>query len=229
MSFTRLQRRATAAQAKRESHLFFIRPTAVNPNFNMYPDVQRRAQAEIDRVVLKGTLPGFQDRDSLPYVDCLLKELQRWRPAIPLGVQRCAMKGDYYGGYYIPEGAIVSPNVWAITRDEANYKDPERFWPERFENPETAELDPYKYAFGFGRRTCAGLHFADASIYIAVVSILATFDIGKPKDENGNEVELNVPHTSGFISRPERFECSIKPRSDAMATLIKDAAREHGW
>ncbi|KDQ11859.1 hypothetical protein BOTBODRAFT_189554 [Botryobasidium botryosum FD-172 SS1] len=166
----------------------------------LYPDVQRRAQAEIDRVVPKGTLPGFQDRDSLPYVDCLLKELQRWRPAIPLGVQRCAMKDDYYGGYYIPKGAIVSPNVWAITRDEANYKDPERFWPERFENPETAELDPYKYAFGFGRRTCAGLHFADASIYIAVVSILATFDVGKPKDENGNEVELNVPHTSGFIS-----------------------------
>lgn len=32
------------------------------------PEVQRKAQAEIDTVVGHGRLPTFADRDSLPYI-----------------------------------------------------------------------------------------------------------------------------------------------------------------
>ncbi|KDQ16084.1 hypothetical protein BOTBODRAFT_157338 [Botryobasidium botryosum FD-172 SS1] len=164
-----------------------------------HPEVQKRAQAEIDGVVKGNALPTFEDRGNLPYIECLLKELQRWLPAVPLSIHHRLMEDDYYEGYFLPEGSIVFPNVWAITQDEAHYKDPKQFRPERFENPATAELDPYKYTFGWGRRVCAGMNFADAALYVAIVSVLAVFDIGKPLDEHGNEVEPEVTFGSGVV------------------------------
>lgn len=44
---------------------------------SLYPEVQRRAQEEIDRVVGKERLPNFQDRSSLPYVNALIDECLR--------------------------------------------------------------------------------------------------------------------------------------------------------
>ena len=52
----------------------------------MYPNVQRKAQEELDRVVGKDRLPDFQDQDSLPYINALIMELLRWHPIAPLGV-----------------------------------------------------------------------------------------------------------------------------------------------
>jgi cytochrome P450 len=50
----------------------------------LYPDVQRKAQAEIDRVVGNSRLPDYSDEDELPYVQALLKEVLRWQPVTPL-------------------------------------------------------------------------------------------------------------------------------------------------
>ena len=52
----------------------------------LYPDAQRKAQAEIDAVVGHDRLPTFRDRDKLPYVNALCKELLRWVPAAPFSV-----------------------------------------------------------------------------------------------------------------------------------------------
>jgi len=49
------------------------------------PEVQRRAQAEIDSVVGTVRLPDFGDRSSLPYVEAVYRETLRWHPAAPLG------------------------------------------------------------------------------------------------------------------------------------------------
>lgn len=51
----------------------------------LYPDVQKKAQAEIDAVVGQDRLPTFTDRDSLPYVNALFKEVLRWHTSVPLG------------------------------------------------------------------------------------------------------------------------------------------------
>jgi cytochrome P450 len=48
----------------------------------MYPEVQKKAQAEIDSVVGKDRLPDFDDRESLPYVSAILKEVLRWQVCI---------------------------------------------------------------------------------------------------------------------------------------------------
>ena len=42
-----------------------------------YPEVQAKAQEEIDRVLGAGHLPNFADEPSLPYVAAVVKEVLR--------------------------------------------------------------------------------------------------------------------------------------------------------
>ena len=51
----------------------------------LYPEVQKKAQAEIDAVVGPNRLPDFQDRPSLPYINAIVKESARWNLVAPLG------------------------------------------------------------------------------------------------------------------------------------------------
>jgi cytochrome P450 len=51
----------------------------------MYPDFQKKIQAEIDSVVGRDRLPTFEDRENLPYVEATCKELYRWITVAPLG------------------------------------------------------------------------------------------------------------------------------------------------
>lgn len=57
----------------------------------------------------------------------------------------------------------------AILHDECLYHDPERFYPERFEEKMTPELeklrDPFNYAFGFGRRYASFFRLRATSHY----------------------------------------------------------------
>lgn len=72
-----------------------------------YPEVQKKARGELDKVVGATRLPTFEDRDSLPYIQALLLECARWFPVVPLSLPHVLTTDDYYEGYFIPEGTIV--------------------------------------------------------------------------------------------------------------------------
>ncbi|KAJ6554749.1 cytochrome P450 [Mycena capillaripes] len=192
-----------------------------------YPEVQKTAQAEIDSLTGGKYLPSFEDEISLPYISALVKEVMRWENVTPFAVPRLLANDDEYRGYRLPAGSIVVGNAWAILHDERVYPEPHTFKPERFlldgklnpavKNPEAA--------FGFGRRLCPGRHMALSSIWITVVSILATFDITKAVDEKGNVIEPSHEYLSGIISTPLPFKCSIRPRSQETVALVQGAAK----
>jgi cytochrome P450 len=52
----------------------------------IYPDIQKRAQNELDSVIGRERLPTFEDRPKLPFIDAVCKEVLRWRPVSPAGV-----------------------------------------------------------------------------------------------------------------------------------------------
>ncbi|KAF8844764.1 cytochrome P450, partial [Paxillus ammoniavirescens] len=145
-----------------------------------YPEAQRRAQAEIDAVVGNDRLPTFEDRSSMPFLEATLREVLRWHPVAPLGLPRPAREADSFEGYRIPKGTTIFTNVWAMTHDDVRYTDPYDFKPERFlDSDGTLNQDTISYVFGFGRRICPGRHFADASLWSAIASVLAVFKIKK--------------------------------------------------
>ncbi|KAJ6511409.1 cytochrome P450 [Mycena vitilis] len=178
----------------------------------LYPDIQRNAHAELDMVVGRHRLPGFDDRDNLPYISCIVKELLRWRPVAAIAAPHYTTAADEYKGWYIPKGTTVLGNIWkvAILHDENTYKDPESFVPERFMGDQK-EPDP-SFAFGFGRRVCPGRFFADDSLFLLVASILHVFHISKPVNDDGKEYEPTVTWSSGLVSVPSPFPYTLAAR-----------------
>ena len=95
-----------------------------------YPEVMKKAQAEIDSVVASNRRPEFEDADALPYVRAMIKETMRsanlfpqighivtepfhsrWRPIAPMGVPHSVISDDVYEGMHIPKGSTVIGNI----------------------------------------------------------------------------------------------------------------------
>lgn len=180
----------------------------------LFPDVQERAQKEVIRVVGEDKIPTYNDRESIPIVDAVLREALRWFPVTPLAVWHATSEDDIYNGYYIPKGTAIVANVWALSRDPIKYPSPEDFNPWRFFNSD-GELndDKFLHPFGYGRRICPGVHLADASMWIAIASLLATFKFSKARDASGGVIEPKLTWTSGVVVAPHNFPCNITPRN----------------
>ena len=78
----------------------------------LYPEVQRKAQAELDAIVGPHRLPDHSDRPNLPYINALVKEAVRWIPALPFSLPHMNTEDMEYNGYFIPAGSILLPNTW---------------------------------------------------------------------------------------------------------------------
>lgn len=81
----------------------------------IYPEVQKKAQEELDRVLGPNRLPRFEDRSNLPYIEAIVKEALRWHPVAPMGIPHMSTEDDVYEGYFIPKGSLVMPNIWSVT------------------------------------------------------------------------------------------------------------------
>ncbi|KAF2658380.1 cytochrome P450 [Lophiostoma macrostomum CBS 122681] len=149
-----------------------------------YPEVQRRAQAEIDRVVEQDRLPTMSDKPNLPYMEAVILETLRWHPISPIPLAHECEKDDVYGGYPIPKGALIMANVWQMTHEPDVYSDPMAFRPERYMPVEDrpAETDPSKVMFGFGRRACPGRVLGENALFFYIAQTLATFNIKVPEN-----------------------------------------------
>ncbi|KIJ68050.1 hypothetical protein HYDPIDRAFT_83068 [Hydnomerulius pinastri MD-312] len=197
----------------------------------LYPEAQAKAQAEIDSVIGHNLtrLPDWEDRPSLPYVGALIKETLRWHPVVPLGIPHATVDDDVYEGYHIPKGATVLANAWAMSRDPIKFPQPDKFRPERFLNLEKCgSLDELSFAFGFGRRVCVGRHVADASLWIAIVNMLAVFRFEPGPSWDAGPDGANVKWTEGVTTHPEPFPCVITPRQkdtnpEKLAQLVRMA------
>ncbi|KAI9441790.1 cytochrome P450 [Lactarius indigo] len=196
----------------------------------LYPEVQKRAQAELDSVISKDRLPTYNDKPRLPYIEAVSRELLRWQMVIPQGVAHAPTDDDFYKGYFIPKGAVIIANAWAVLHDPELYPDPEAFKPDRFldEDGKFRDDPMISLAFGAGRRVCPGRHFVDTILFIVTASVLSVFNVTIAKDKDGNEIPVIVPppesiDTVGVIFPPQ-FECSITPRDKVAEDLIRAGA-----
>ncbi|KAF9070698.1 cytochrome P450 1 [Rhodocollybia butyracea] len=188
----------------------------------LHPEVQVKAQAEIDRVIGRDRLPTFEDRKSLLYIEGIYREIMRLHPPGPLAINHVSTEDDFYNGYHIPKGCVVVPNIWAMNRDPNVYPDPDKFMPERYldspDGPFTNINDVY--AFGFGRRVCVGRYMAENTVWLTIASIMATFDLCKAKDDGGDEIDIPEEYTQTFFRHPKPYQSCIKPRDQQALELI---------
>jgi cytochrome P450 len=217
-----------------------------------FPEVQHRAQAEIDVVVGRARLPTFADAPQLPYVRAIIKEVLRWRPAVERGLPHKAAEDDWYEGMFIPKGATCMANIWHCNHDRAIFgDDADDFRPERHLNTKGNEVLPGPretngeghVTFGFGRRICVGKYLANDSLFINTATILWAARLECARDENGKELP---PDPNAFVdngintsvllsmdefwdvaeflvcSHPALYDCMITPRFPEVVSILAD-------
>jgi len=189
----------------------------------LHPKVQRKAQEEMDAVIGSHRLPKISDRNSLPYLDAIIKEVLRWASVSPMALPHATGEEDKVLGYKIPKGTVVMANLWAMLHDERVYPEPFKFDPGRFLG-EKQQPDPREVVFGRGRRVCPGQNIGEASVFIQLASVVATFDIRKDLDSSGREVEPEVGFTTAIVSYVKPFKCRLIPRSEEAKMLIEHGA-----
>jgi cytochrome P450 len=167
-----------------------------------HPEIQKRAQDQLDLVVGRFRPPTFADASNLPYIQALIRETLRWRPALPLGIAHSTTEDDWYEGMFIPKNTICLANVWQCNHDPAYYGDdaasfnPERFLDEHgklIPSPGPAETrDDGHSSYGFGRRACVGKHAANDTLFMNMATVLWAMKLERPRDESGKEVPLDT-------------------------------------
>jgi len=70
----------------------------------MNPEVQRRAQEEIDHVIGNTRLPDHGDRSRLPYIEAIYREVLRHDPPLGIGIPHSSTEDDTFEGYFLPKG-----------------------------------------------------------------------------------------------------------------------------
>ncbi|KAK7471918.1 hypothetical protein VKT23_000020 [Stygiomarasmius scandens] len=172
----------------------------------LYPQIQKKAQDEIDHVLgteIQGInrLPEIEDRENLPFVECVFQETLRWFPVLSIGVPHRSLEDDIYKGMFIPKGSIIFANARGMSLDERIYSEPRVFSPMRFMPIEKGgKGEPYFVGgWGFGRRICPGRHLADTEVWLAMATTLATLDISQAKGEDGKEIPPELKFSDGIV------------------------------
>ncbi|CAG8624920.1 2255_t:CDS:2 [Racocetra persica] len=139
-----------------------------------YPDVQDRLRKELfDAFTDRNYQPTLDEIEQLKYLECVLKEILRIQPPVPL-IRRCGIKDEIMNGYVIPKGIPLVIPIYAIHHDPLIWgEDAENFNPSRWLDPEIkAKISTSTYLpFSHGPKNCIGMKIAQFE-FKSILSIL---------------------------------------------------------
>ena len=175
----------------------------------LYPEVQRRAQEELDRVAEGRDQVTLADKPRLPFVEATLNEVWRYGNVAPFGPPRKIRKDLTLGEYIIPEGNFITYNTYSIHMDGKHWGDPEQFRPDRFMTAKGAfSPDEMTFPFGIGRRRCLGESLARMENFLFFANLLLNFRFGQ-----GENPPPSLETEAGFTNGPYPFLMEITPRT----------------
>ncbi|KAL2829469.1 cytochrome P450 [Aspergillus cavernicola] len=122
---------------------------------------------------VRGRFGSYEEIDGaaalqLPYLQAVINEALRIHPSGAQGFPRLS-PGTVIDGHWVPKGVEVYTSAWTITHDARNFHDPMVFKPERWTDPDCADIKEASQPFSLGLRACIGRNFA----YLEMASLLA--------------------------------------------------------
>lgn len=198
-----------------------------------WPEVQKKAQKQIDEVVGEDRSPTWEDYAKLPYIAACVKEAMRWRPVVPLGFPHVLSEDDVVGDMVLPKGSQIFINAFGMQHDPVRFENPDEFNPDHYEGvtelaSELANGDWEKrdhFGYGSGRRICPGMHVAERNLFLAIAKLLWALNIDPAVDAAGNSIYPDVSnekgYSAGFLVCAEPFPCNISVRSEARRQTLE--------
>ncbi|KAL0566828.1 hypothetical protein V5O48_015172 [Marasmius crinis-equi] len=190
-----------------------------------YPEIQKKAQEEVDRVVGRNRLPTIEDEKNMPYVHAIIKEVERCHNPFWLGTPHVNSADFTYRGQFIPKDTVLVLNTYTMHHDPARHPDPHTFNPDRYINDptlasESANLaNPYErdhWMFGVGRRICPGMWVAEREIFLVVARLIWAFNLQSIPGE-----KIDLKEYDGLSGRsPVPFQIKMIPRDEKVAEIL---------
>ncbi|XP_029433076.1 cytochrome P450 2K1 [Rhinatrema bivittatum] len=166
-----------------------------------YPEIQKRAQKEIDTVIKPGQVPKVEDRRNMPYTDAVVHEVQRFANIIPMSVSRATSTEVHFRGYCIPKGIEVVPLLTSVLYDKSQWETPYEFNPSHFldANGKFLRKDAF-IPFAAGRRICVGESLAKMELFLFFTGLLQRFTFQPPSGVTESDLDLTAD--VGFLLSP---------------------------
>ena len=126
---------------------------------SQHPEAEARLHAELDAAP-ELAAPTLAETEALAYTSQVVNEALRLYPPGWL-LSRRTIGADLLGGFEVPAGTNVLLPLYLLHRHPRYWKEPDRFWPERFAPEHEAERPRFAYMpFAAGPRHCIGETFA---------------------------------------------------------------------
>ncbi|KAF3691122.1 Cytochrome P450 2J6 [Channa argus] len=172
------------------------------------PEIQEKVHAEIDRVIGQNRQPTMADRPNLPYTDAVIHEIQRMGNIVPLNGFRVAAKDTVLGGYFIPKGTTVMPNLTSVLFDNTEWETPDTFNPGHFLDAEGKFVRRDAFLpFSAGKRACLGEGLARMELFLFFVTLIQKFSFSTL-----DGVQLSTEGITGATRTPYPFKIYAKVR-----------------
>lgn len=183
-------------------------------------EIQERALREINKVYPNGeSWVKCLEEEKVEYISALVKEVLRFWTVIPICLPRTSIKDIQWEGATIPAGTTFYMNAYAADYDEAHFKRPFDFNPDRYLNDDSSGTGTPHYGYGAGSRMCVGSHLANRELYTAFLRIITAFEILPPKITSDAPVldclGVNAIPTS-LTMEPKPFKVGIKVRDQGL-------------
>ncbi|XP_047408695.1 cytochrome P450 2C9-like isoform X2 [Sciurus carolinensis] len=173
------------------------------------PEVTEKVQEEIDRVIGRHRSPCMQDKSSMPYIEAVLHEIQRYIDLIPTSLPHAVNCDTKFRNYFIPKGTTIITSLTSVLHDSKEFPNPEKFDPGHFldKNGKFKKSD-YFMPFSTGKRICVGEGLARMELFLFLTTILQNFHLKSVVDPKDLDT---TPVSTGFISMPPAYQICFIP------------------
>ena len=166
------------------------------------PEIQKRAQEEIRRVVGNGRAVNISDRSDMPYLQALIMDLIRMSDIHPIGVMHAPSVDTEIDGFVIPKGTFVLPNFHKVHHDPMYWEKPDQLYPEHWLDANGQFVPKHEgfLAFGTGKRRCPGHDLALVELFAFISNLLQKFTFKLTPGDCGK-----IEATAGCVVSPKPY------------------------
>uniref|UniRef100_A0A5F8G284 unspecific monooxygenase n=1 Tax=Monodelphis domestica TaxID=13616 RepID=A0A5F8G284_MONDO len=174
-----------------------------------YPEITDKIHEEIDRVIGRDRSPCMKDRNSMPYTDAVIHEIQRHLDLIPFNLPHAVKQDTRFREYVIPKDTTIFTSLSSVLYDEKEFPNADQFDPGHFlDESGNFKKSDYFMPFSIGKRACVGESLAQMELFLFFTTILQNFTLKPLVDPKDIDV---TPISNGFNHVPPCYELCFLP------------------